>query len=256
MAEKKAAFYAGTRNLYPHMVTAAKSLIANSSVEEVWFLIEDDEFPYKLPDMIKTMNVSGIIDKTFSKNGPNARCRLTFMAFVHPLAPDLFPQYDKILKLDVDTVCVDNIDELWDTDLTGMWYGCAREKLQTWHRLHDDGLYYNVGVVMYNLAKMREEDASAKIVRVLNTKYFEVFENDAMNYVGHYRIKEIPMRFNESFATGYTDDPAIVHYAGPPDWYEEGCYKAARLEYLKPYKAMSWKGALKKHENLVSRSNV
>ena len=55
----KAAVYSGTRNLYADMVTAAKSLIANSSVEKIYFLIEDDVFPYELPRLIETMNVSG-----------------------------------------------------------------------------------------------------------------------------------------------------------------------------------------------------
>ena len=40
----RAAVYSGSRNLYPHMVTAAKSLVANSSVEKIYFLIEDDKF--------------------------------------------------------------------------------------------------------------------------------------------------------------------------------------------------------------------
>ena len=38
----KAAVYTGTQNLYGGMIAAAKSLIANSDVDEVWFLIEDD----------------------------------------------------------------------------------------------------------------------------------------------------------------------------------------------------------------------
>ena len=34
----KAAVYSGTRNLYHAMVTAAKSLVANSSVDKIYFL--------------------------------------------------------------------------------------------------------------------------------------------------------------------------------------------------------------------------
>ena len=42
----KVAVYAGTKNLYSEMATAAKSLANNSSVDLIYFLIEDSEFPY------------------------------------------------------------------------------------------------------------------------------------------------------------------------------------------------------------------
>ena len=48
----RVAAYCGTRNLYKDMVTAAKSLLMNSNVEKIYFIIEDDEFPYELPESI------------------------------------------------------------------------------------------------------------------------------------------------------------------------------------------------------------
>ena len=65
----KAAVYCGTRNLYADMVTAAKSLLHNTDVDKVYFLIEDDIFTHELPPQIETINVS---DQTyFSKDSPN-----------------------------------------------------------------------------------------------------------------------------------------------------------------------------------------
>jgi len=45
----RAAVYCGTRNLYKNMVIAAKSLLIHSNVEKIYFLIEDDIFPYEVP---------------------------------------------------------------------------------------------------------------------------------------------------------------------------------------------------------------
>ena len=45
----RAAVYCGTRNLYKNMITAAKSLLIHSNVEKIYFLIEDDIFPYEIP---------------------------------------------------------------------------------------------------------------------------------------------------------------------------------------------------------------
>ena len=55
----RTAVYTGTRNLYYYMVAAAKSLLAHSNVEKIYFLIEDDTFPYELPPKTSTINVSG-----------------------------------------------------------------------------------------------------------------------------------------------------------------------------------------------------
>lgn len=53
----RAAVYCGTKNLYKDMLIAAKSLMVNSSVEKIYFMIEDDKFPYLLPSCIKCINV-------------------------------------------------------------------------------------------------------------------------------------------------------------------------------------------------------
>ena len=53
----RAAVYNGTRNLYENMLAAAKSLLVHSNVEKIYFLIEDDIFPYDLPPEIECINV-------------------------------------------------------------------------------------------------------------------------------------------------------------------------------------------------------
>lgn len=54
----RTAVYTGTRNLYPYMIAAAKSLLVHSNVDKIYFLIEDDKFPYELPPKTVTINVS------------------------------------------------------------------------------------------------------------------------------------------------------------------------------------------------------
>ena len=113
----KAVVYSGSRNLYPHMVVAAKSLIAYSSADRIFFLIEDDEFPEPLPPLIETINVSG--QTWFPAGGPNMKSQFTYMALVRACYGKLLPDdLDKVLQLDVDTVVVDNIDAMWDIDIS------------------------------------------------------------------------------------------------------------------------------------------
>jgi hypothetical protein len=39
------------------MIPSMKSLLIHSDVEKIYFLIEDDEFPYELPPEVECINV-------------------------------------------------------------------------------------------------------------------------------------------------------------------------------------------------------
>ena len=235
----KHAVYSGTRNLYEQMVWAAKSLYANSSVDVVHFLIEDDAFPYNLPDFVVTHNVGEYAKKVFPDTCVNAGTHFTRFALVRVCYPELFPDLDYIVQLDVDTVCVDNVDELWRLDMSDVWFAAAEETLSGYNPYRADA-YYNVGVCVFNLAQMREDNAQAQLVSFINTVRANCVEQDALNYYGtmYQRIAELPTRYNENRACGYTDNPAIVHYVGYMDWQTNP--NLPRREYLKLYRDKTW----------------
>lgn len=230
----KAAVYSGTKNLYRAMVTAAKSLVANSSVDKIYFLIEDNEFPEKLPSFIETVNVSD--QKYFPRNSANYKTPFSYMSLLRVCYTKLFPDLDKILQLDVDTIVVDNIDELWDIDLSGKWFAAVEEKLSAYKPF--GRLYYNIGVAMFNLKQIRDEHVDDILIRYLNTSKTPYIDQDAWNRHMAGRDVGLATRFNESFVTGYTESPAIVHYAGFKDW--QTTTKVSRKEYLKKYRELSW----------------
>ena len=140
----KHAVYSGTRNLYADMVTAAKSLVANSSVTDIWLLIEDDEFPYELPDCRVTFHVKNMRGQTwFPPNGPNMTSVFTYMAIIRAAYAEIFPDIDRIVSFDCDTVCVDNVDYLWEVDLQGNLWAANHEYLGTYKPYGPK--YWNVG---------------------------------------------------------------------------------------------------------------
>ena len=232
----RAAVYSGTRNLYPHMVAAAKSLAANSSVEKIFFLIEDDAFPEALPPLIETVNVSG--QTWFPQDGPNMKSQFTYMALIRACYCRILPDdLDRVLQLDVDTIVTDSIEELWGLEMGRKWYAMAEEKFTTWHPYGIN--YYNAGVAMINLAELRKAGAEDEMIRLLNTQELPFIDQDAMNKLGYPRkIMEIPTRFNENRLCGYSDRPAIVHYAGFRNCWENP--QTPRLEYYRKYRDMTW----------------
>ena len=234
----KAAVYSGTKNLYCDMVTAAKSLVANSSVDKVFFLIEDKTFPYDLPDIVETMDVSG--QRFFAKGGANFQTSFTYMSLLRVCYTKLFPDLDKVLQLDVDTVVVDDIDFLWDVNLKGKWFAACREPLSSWKPYGP--VYYNIGVAMFNLGQIRKDCIDERLIDFLNTVKVPYIDQDAWNRFGVNRAVDLPARFNESIVTGFSEEPAIVHFAGLKDWQTN--LKACRREYLKKYREMSWEDVL------------
>ena len=238
------AVYSGTRNLYPDMVTAAKSLVANSSVDRVHLLIEDAEFPYELPSIVECHDVSG--QKWFPKDGPNMTSWFSYMALLRVCYTKILPDVDLVLQLDVDTVCVDDVDGIWDTDLHGNWCAMVREYLGTFKPYGPD--YFNAGVALMDLELMRRVKADDMLIGFLNTRQVKYVDQDAFNYF--HSIADMDPEYNECFVTGYSERPAIVHYAGIKDWQESR--RACRREYLKTYRDMTWDEALALHDGRVA----
>lgn len=250
---EKIAVYSGSRNLYPHMSTAAKSLVANSSVDRIVFLIEDPVYPHVVPELVETIDVSG--QGWFNPGGPNMKTQFTYMALLRVCYAKLLPDAGRVLQLDVDTVVVDDIDALWALDMGEAWLAAVREppRYVQGHRTDYKPWgerYYNVGVAMFNLDQIRKDRIDDFLIHALNTEYLRYIDQDAWDKYGNTRCIDLPMRYNECMVTGYTDDPAIVHYAGYGNgWIQDGYTECPRLEHHKKYREMSWDEAMALHES-------
>ena len=225
--------YSGTRNLYECMIPSITSLLEHNSSEKIYILTEDDTFPYELPEMCETINVAPLKDKYFLPNGANMNSQFTYMAMMRIVYADLFPGYTKILQLDVDTIICDSLQPVWETDLTGKWFAAVPEYLGNYKPFRNEH-YYNIGVCLYNLEQMRKDNCLPYMVQLLNYARMMCVEQDALNlFGGHDKGVVLPIRYNECFATGRTGNPAVVHYAGYPNWWTDET--TPRREYLSKY---------------------
>ena len=225
----KYAAYTGTRNLYPDMIPSLKSLLMHSSVDRVFLLIEDDEFPEYLPECVTTINVSN--QKIFKPDGPNMKSQYTYMAMMRSGLGKLpeFKNIPKVFVMDSDTIVRHNIDELWDIDLGPNYFAAVHEK----HRTYEGLLYCNMGVVMYNLDALRSNGKIDEIIDVLNRRRYTWVEQDVNNYLCQGYILELDGDYNANDWTIHSDDPKIMHYAGIKDW--------TKYSAVKQYRDISWK---------------
>ena len=223
---KRTVVYAGTRNIYRNMATAAKSLLSHTRVDRVWFLIEDDTFPEELPAVIKTKNVSG--QTWFDPEGTNARKRWSWMALMKLALPEVFPELSRVLWLDVDTIVNKDIGELFSTDLEGCYVAAAEEPM----RSKPPFRYYNTGVMIMDLTKLRDGKAR-DMIRKANGFPMDFPDQDAINIHCQGMIKPISPYFNSNYWIVEVDDPAITHYAADRHYEEH--------ELWKQYERMEWR---------------
>lgn len=226
--------YSASRNLYPYLHPSIYSLVEHNDVEKIYLLLEDATYPEylpKLPDCCEVIDVSN--QKFFDKSGPNFRTKFTYLSLMRVCYTKLFPNLDKILQLDVDTIVTDSLEDLWNTDISDSYFAAVPERLSEWNP-YDCETYYNVGVCLFNLKKLREDKMDDKLINFLDNFWAKYIDQDAVNKFCSDEAVELPVRFNETFVTGYTSNPAIVHFAGKSRWYlcSEDMH---RYEYLKKY---------------------
>ena len=225
--------YALTRNLYPHIVPAVRSLIKYNPKANVYILAEDDALPVELPCKAKVVNVSG--QKYFAPGSINWNKQFTYMAMMRATYAELFPRMKKCIQLDIDTIVNDDLTPLWNVDISGKWLAACPE--YTGHYKPFGPTYYNIGVAVFNLEQMRKDKIVPEVVHYLNTVSVPYLEQDAFNKFGleQNKIAPIDVRYNECFCCGYTNNPAIVHYAGIGDWFENK--NIGRVEFLERFRS-------------------
>ena len=223
----RVAVYTGTRNVYQSMLTSAKSLLCHTAVDKIYFLIEDNTFPFQIPDTIECIDVSPIeaVFKDTPTDGnvtcptPNYNNPWTWMCLVRAFFPELFERTDQVLSLDIDTIIEQDISDLWDTDLDGYYLAGVPEPQR--QRKSTDPIYINFGVVLMNLKKMREDGIQQKVIDLLLTTKLDCPEQTAYNRICANRILPLDAEYNHtafSHITGESQNPKIVHYAGQKFW--------------------------------------
>ena len=212
---ERVAVYAGTRNLYEVMKTAVNSLLANTRMDRVYLLIEDDHFPYQMPDNVKAFNISN--QKFFQADGANFKSKWTYMAMIRVAFSKMFPREKRALWLDCDTIVDADISELFEMDMTGRYFAGVREFRK--------GEYINTGVLVMNLEEIRRDGIDDKLISLLNRKKLELPDQDAINQVAHQRILYLDSGYNVCPFTEPPEKLKIYHYAARDIWDNDPLYR-------------------------------
>jgi lipopolysaccharide biosynthesis glycosyltransferase len=181
--------------------------------------------------------------------------------------PELVPGADRVLYLDADTIAVDDLTPLWETDLAGASLAAVTNVFEDrfLHRPAELGLagpevYFNSGVILLNLDDMRRTDATQELLAYAREHAPELLwpDQDALNVVLGARRVALHPRWNamnsvllfpwaaDVFGAGAVAEarsrPAIRHFEGP--WSNKPwhllCDVEGREDYLRHRRRTPW----------------
>ncbi|MCQ2948453.1 glycosyltransferase family 8 protein [Helicobacter pylori] len=216
--------------------------------------------------------IASEIKKLYLKLNAFSQKRFSKMIMCRFFFASLFPQYDKMIMFDVDTLFVDDISESFFIPLESHYFGAVREKdliainrnsakdlyelrqmraksigvadafpdLKEAQILFDN--YFNAGFLALNLKLWREENLENQLIGFFLLKNEKLLFNDqdALCFVCRGRILELPYSYNAH--PSFLDTPLFPSI------------KEARMLHFwgdKPWKLFSVIGAKKWHEALI-----
>lgn len=241
----------GTRNLYPWFPCMYESLFSKNPDAHLWIFAEDSELPYETPDNITVVDVSK--QTLFKHDNPNARSPFTYMAMIRAAFSILFtgeanecgvetlPRLDKIISLDVDTVIMDSLQPIWETDFSnGEWFAAVPEYPDDSRVYGRENRYRNAGCMVMNLEQMRRDGVAEKAIALLNNQKFTFLDEQCLNLLnmaeGDTKCVDLHPRWNQTEnSVTLTLDVGICHFAGYSMVWKQPPENVYRWHYLEPW---------------------
>lgn len=160
---------------------------------------------------------------------------------------DYLKKTDKVLYLDADTLVQTDLSAVYQTDIRDKYAAAVKDGLMYQHPEHikelnlvNKNFYFNSGVMLLNLDKMREDSITRKAIIYFNT-HNEIFgDQDILNVIFRGKVEPLSYRYNcnsvffeekdikfledfwnEKIPENQTEvykNTAILHFAGHKPW--------------------------------------
>ncbi|UTX36761.1 glycosyltransferase [Ligilactobacillus salivarius] len=138
------------------------------------------------------------------------------------ILPDLLPSLDRIIYLDVDTLVLSDLTELWRTDLEGKFIGVAKDELINLNGglkiVYERKAYFNSGMLLMDLNLFRKYDICSNLIdfAIDIAEYCEYGDQDILNYyfMDGYKLLDTKWNCGRKFLEDREKEVGIVHFYG------------------------------------------
>ena len=143
------------------------------------------------------------------------------MTLYRLLLPSILEDIDKCVYLDSDTLVCGDIAELFSIGLNDFYLAAVRdsdiEKVVYYNKGNLDLKdYFNAGVLVLNLDKLRKDGMEEKFLKSVGEKW-QFNDQDILNKLCENKVKFLDVRYNQfSYSVNDNNQPIIMHYLGEP----------------------------------------
>lgn len=144
--------------------------------------------------------------------------------FLRLLIPKLFPNLERVLYVDVDTLCLGDISDFYNVDFENNYLMAVRGILYSDDQANQLGIpyYVNSGVLMFNIPLMNKENYFQQILDnwrgSLGKQEPYSADETIINWCFHNRIKLMSEKYNYCYNRDYGNrtikNPKILHFVG------------------------------------------
>lgn len=190
---------------------AIHSMITNKGEEQYNFYIITSNLSEESEKKFKDFEQNGVCvniiredaEKRF--NGlhnfrADSICVASLSALLKFIIPDLFPQLDRILYLDGDLVVKTDLRELYFTELEENYAAAVVDTSKMYWKSSFNSCvenYFNSGVMLLNLKKMREDHISEVLIETKrNLADSSLMDQNVFNLVFDGKTKLLPIKYN------------------------------------------------------------
>ena len=161
---------------------------------------------------------------------------------------DVIPDTDKILYLDTDTIVMNDVAEMFATDVNGVYFAGVRDTAMFYGKENFLSLkkYYesefginnpanciNAGVLVMNLLELRKDYSMEKLIDIALSHRGRCFDQDVLNMIAHDKVRILSRKYNffpdvdyENFISEdeirdhkeASKNPVVIHYICSVKW--------------------------------------
>ena len=167
---------------------------------------------------------TSILQKLVSQELIHDRTHVSYFTYIKLFLPELLPELDNILYLDVDILIRGPLDDLINWKLSNP-IGAVPELSTNGFKLFGTNSisYFNAGVLRISLDKFREMSLTFKALELIKKPHsYEFQDQDIFNLIFRGSFDHIPSTFNvfhdytvRQYTIDVFRDPIIVHFNGP-----------------------------------------
>ncbi|MCL2027879.1 MAG: glycosyltransferase family 8 protein [Bacteroidales bacterium] len=235
---------------FPYMAVSIQSIMENADTNQTFKIyvlcqVLSDEYKQLLQNQIeayKNFTVEYVDVSKYFEGYEVRNLRYTVNALFRLIIPYLFTEHKYVIWLDVDTICLANVADLWhNTDENCMLKAVRDIGVLAVIRNHAKKMglsnyqnYFSSGVLVFNTEVFRDNVTFEKMMQIELQRNLPFADQEVLNIVCENKVQYASMNWNVmcTKCKAYKN-PKIIHYVWDKPW--RSFFKTKRGRYFWDY---------------------